>query len=193
MSIKKGRLRSSGLLATPVQFPPGTVVSFAGNTAPDGWLLCNGSAINRTEYSALFAAIGTVHGAGDGSTTFNLPNTQGLVPRGVGSQSFSGRPKSGGTLGQKLEDNMQRITGTFENRGRNAGSPNNNVIREVLGSFNSHTNTDNTIASVEASSTSRNTMIVSFNSAASPNARASSDTSGETRPSSIAFNFIIKV
>jgi microcystin-dependent protein len=63
--------------------PLGTVVAFAGSTPPAGWLLCDGSAVTRTQYSALFAAIGTAHGSGDGTTTFNLPDYRGRFLRGV--------------------------------------------------------------------------------------------------------------
>lgn len=52
----------------------GAVVAFAGSTTPQGWLLCDGSAVSRTDYAALYAVIGTTYGAGNGSTTFNLPN-----------------------------------------------------------------------------------------------------------------------
>ena len=62
--------------------PPGAVMYFARNTAPPGWLKCNGAAISRTAYSKLFAAIGTVFGAGDGFTTFNLPDLRGEFVRG---------------------------------------------------------------------------------------------------------------
>ena len=55
----------------------GAVQMFARATAPPGWLKTNGAAISRTTYAALFAAIGTVFGAGDGSTTFNLPDLRG--------------------------------------------------------------------------------------------------------------------
>lgn len=48
-------------------------------TPPSGWLLCDGSAVSRTTYAALFALLGTAYGAGDGSTTFNLPNAKGRV------------------------------------------------------------------------------------------------------------------
>jgi microcystin-dependent protein len=61
----------------------GTIVAFAGATAPSGWLLCNGAAVSRTTYTALFAAIGISHGQGDGITTFNLPDYQGRFLRGV--------------------------------------------------------------------------------------------------------------
>lgn len=53
--------------------PAGVIVPFAGTTVPAGYLLCDGSAVSRTTYADLFAAIGTTYGAGDGNTTFNLP------------------------------------------------------------------------------------------------------------------------
>jgi len=68
--------------------PSGMVSDFAFATPPSGWLLCNGAAVSRTTYSALFAAVGTTWGAGDGSTTFNLPSveyyTQDLYKTGSG-------------------------------------------------------------------------------------------------------------
>jgi hypothetical protein len=65
--------------------PPGAVIAFAGaEPAPLGWLLCDGRALPRDGmYQALFRAIGTAHGAGDGSTTFNLPDYRGRFLRGV--------------------------------------------------------------------------------------------------------------
>lgn len=62
--------------------PPGSVTMFAASTAPTGWLECSGAAVSRTTYASLFAAIGTTFGAGDGSTTFNLPNLRGEFVRG---------------------------------------------------------------------------------------------------------------
>ena len=55
---------------------------FAMSTAPSGWLKANGAALSRTTYATLFAAIGTTFGAGDGSTTFNVPDLRGEFPRG---------------------------------------------------------------------------------------------------------------
>jgi microcystin-dependent protein len=60
----------------------GMVSAFALNTPPNGWLRCNGAAVSRTTYSRLFAAIGTTYGAGDGSTTFTLPDLRGQFLRG---------------------------------------------------------------------------------------------------------------
>lgn len=60
----------------------GQVCFFAMQTAPTGFLACSGQAVSRTTYAALFAAIGTTYGAGDGSTTFNLPDLRGEFIRG---------------------------------------------------------------------------------------------------------------
>jgi microcystin-dependent protein len=68
--------------AIAAQVPPGTVIYVAMNTAPTGYLKCNGAAVSRTTYAALFAVIGTTFGAGNGSTTFNLPDLRGEFIRG---------------------------------------------------------------------------------------------------------------
>lgn len=91
----------SSILATAGGPSPGTIHSFAGSAAPTGWLLCDGSAVSRTTYATLFAAIGTSFGAGDGSTTFNLPNTAGLFLRSSGSQTVSAKSFVGGSVGAK--------------------------------------------------------------------------------------------
>lgn len=87
----------------PIQIdscPTGTVVSYAKNAAPTGWLLCDGSAVSRTTYAALFSVIGTTYGTGNGSTTFNLPN---LVNRMVvGSGSSYAIAATGGEATHKL-------------------------------------------------------------------------------------------
>ena len=62
--------------------PPGSVIWFAANAAPTGYLKANGAAISRSTYDALFAAIGVTYGVGDGSTTFNLPDLRGEFIRG---------------------------------------------------------------------------------------------------------------
>jgi microcystin-dependent protein len=73
--------------------PIGSYIQFAGSQAPDGFLVCNGGAISRTTYSALFAVIGTTYGSGDGSTTFNLPN---LTDRFLQGSTTSGTVKNAG-------------------------------------------------------------------------------------------------
>ena len=68
-----------------VGFQSGDMKAVAYSNTPSGWLLCDGSAVSRTTYSALFAAIGTTFGPGDGSSTFNIPNTVNNVLAGAGS------------------------------------------------------------------------------------------------------------
>jgi microcystin-dependent protein len=76
---------SSVVIPSSPLMPSGTVLDFAGATAPVGFLLCNGAAVSRSTYSDLFASIGTVWGVGDGSTTFNLPNFNGRTTIGSGT------------------------------------------------------------------------------------------------------------
>jgi microcystin-dependent protein len=64
-------------------FPVGSIMEFAGTTQPDGWFFCNGGDIDREDYAALFAVIGTTYGVGDGSTTFNIPDLRRRGPIGL--------------------------------------------------------------------------------------------------------------
>ena len=82
--------------------PPGLITFFHATDVPEGWLLCNGAAVSRTTYSRLFAKIGTKYGAGDGSTTFALPNLDGRVLQGTTNT---------GNVGNYLEAQLPNITG----------------------------------------------------------------------------------
>lgn len=73
----------------------GIVIPFAGTTAPQGWMLCDGSAVSRTTYAALFDVIGTTYGEGDGETTFNIPNLAGRVV--IGSSQSHALGTTGGS------------------------------------------------------------------------------------------------
>lgn len=78
----------------------GTILAYGGSSVPSGYLDCDGSAVSRTIYAALFSAIGTTWGAGDGSTTFNLPDLRGRAVIGSGQGSgLTNRPlaETGGT------------------------------------------------------------------------------------------------
>jgi microcystin-dependent protein len=72
-----------GPVSAPGLLPAGMIVAFGGDAAPPGWLLCDGAAVSRTAYAALFAAIGTHWGAGNGTSTFNLPDLRGRFVRGT--------------------------------------------------------------------------------------------------------------
>jgi microcystin-dependent protein len=79
------------------------LMPYAGASAPSGWLLCYGQAISRTTYADLFTAIGTVYGAGDGSTTFNLPDLRGRV--------VAGQDDMGGSSANRLTDQTGGLNG----------------------------------------------------------------------------------
>ena len=81
--------------------PPGMITFFHATDVPEGWLLCNGATVSRTTYSRLFAKIGTKYGAGDGSTTFALPNLDGRVLQGTTNT---------GNVGNYLEASLPNIT-----------------------------------------------------------------------------------
>lgn len=89
-------------LGTLSVVPSGSVIPFAGSTAPQGYLLCDGREVSRTDYPYLFVAIGTTYGEGDGSTTFNLPNLQDKFIQGTGTN----------TVGTTMEAGLPNITGT---------------------------------------------------------------------------------
>ncbi|CAB4139205.1 MdpB Microcystin-dependent protein [uncultured Caudovirales phage] len=70
-------------LAAVISAYPGEIRMYGGTTAPSKWLLCQGQTVSRTTYAALFAAIGTAYGSGDGSTTFRIPDLRDRFPRGA--------------------------------------------------------------------------------------------------------------
>jgi hypothetical protein len=97
-------------LVTAVQqalVPAGAVQAFAMNSAPAGWLAADGTNVSRSTYAALFSAIGTTYGAGDGSTTFNLPDLRGYFVRGSGTNSDG---TAAGTFGAKQADDLKSHT-----------------------------------------------------------------------------------
>lgn len=92
---------SSTVTANSVTYatlPAGAIAMWGTNTAPDGWLICDGTAVSRTTYSGLFAVIGTTYGTGDGSTTFNLPNVKGknVIGRDSSIAAFDTLAETGG-------------------------------------------------------------------------------------------------
>jgi microcystin-dependent protein len=94
------RVKAAGIqsthLAAGVGTPPGAILMWTTENAPTGWLMCNGALVSRTTYAALFAAVSTQFGAGDGSTTFNLPDLRGAFVRG-GMNGATGEVGGSGT------------------------------------------------------------------------------------------------
>lgn len=121
----------TSLLATQTgTFPAGAIIPFGGSSAPSGWLLCAGQAVSRTTYANLYSIIGTTYGAGDGSTTFNLPDLRGRVAAGKDDMNGSAANRitsatsgiTGTTLGaaggdQRLHNHNHGITDPGHNHG----------------------------------------------------------------------------
>jgi len=112
-------------LGTVTQVPAGIVSAFAGVTAPAGWLMCYGQAVSRTDYSALFTALSTTYGSGDGSTTFNIPDMRGRAIAGVDNM--------GGTAASRLTSTVLTASNTL---GATGGTQTHTLITAELASHN---------------------------------------------------------
>ena len=106
-------------------FPAGIIIPFAGpaENIPDGWMLCDGSAISRSEYANLYKAIGVCWGIGDGATSFNLPDLRGMFLRGVSGESGNDEDADGRVV----------LTCNGGNTGNNVGSYQGDAIRNIVG------------------------------------------------------------
>jgi len=112
-------------LALPTAYMTGQVVMTGRSSAPTGWLECDGSAVSRATYAALFTAISTTWGTGDGSTTFNIPDMRGYFPRGYDN----GRGiDTGRALASNQADAFAAHTHTID--GGNNGSSSSYVTRQ---------------------------------------------------------------
>ena len=156
---------------------PGTVHAFAGDAEniPDGYLLCNGAAISRTDYAELFAAIGTIYGEGDEATTFNLPDFRGKFLRGYLDGTSA-------ALGTAQEDAIRNIEGNVGNilsaYTANYPSSGNGALRHV-----GYVNGPKVVGSDDTQVAIANIYI---------NASMAVPTAAENRPVNYAINWIIK-
>ncbi|MEV5068941.1 tail fiber protein [Microbacterium sp. LMI12-1-1.1] len=122
--------------------PAGSIVAFGGAAAPTGWLLCQGQAVSRTTYADLFEALGTTYGAGDGSSTFNLPNLKGRSIVGVdsGQTEFTPLAKTGGAKTHKhTEGTLKAAIGAVDGNVGALGYQASNVSSRGPASTGSYT------------------------------------------------------
>ena len=110
---------------------PGVIYPYSGANIPDGFLLCDGAAYSRTEYAELFAAIGTMYGSGDGSTTFNVPDLVERVPAGAGDNHPAGE-----MVGEETHtltvDEMPSHRHDFDRSSIGMGSTSNAVVDAAI-------------------------------------------------------------
>lgn len=156
--------------------PAGTVTAFAGTSVPTGWLLCDGSAVSRTTYAALYSAIGLTHGQGDASTTFNVPDYRGRFLRGVD-----------GGAGRDPDTASRTAMATGGNTGNNVGSVQTDQ-------FKSHTHTATVTYTTSANDIGGGGVVSGSDTAQDVSITVSNSSAGgnETRPLNAYVNYIIK-
>lgn len=166
-------------LASLETTPVGTVAAFAMNTAPAGFLKANGAAISRTTYAALFAKIGTTFGAGDGSTTFNLPDLRGYFLRAWddGRGVDAGRAFGSAQADQNL---WHGHTGTAQSAGAHTHTlP---IVGDNYGKADGGTAASESVGSMSTDSSGAHTHALTVDG----------NGGGEARPKNIALLFCIK-
>ena len=156
--------------------PTGAVYTFAGATVPTGWLKCNGALLSRTVYTALFAVIGTTYGAGDGSTTFALPDLRGEFVRGADD----GRGVDAGRVfGSAQSDAVQAWTATMTLQRAQVNST------EAIGGAIS-------MGATGGGSAGPGTTWATGVMTIGPGVNSTARTAAESRPRNVAMHYIIK-
>ena len=170
--------------------PTGTILTFGASNPPSGFLECNGSAISRSTYSSLFSILSTTHGAGDGSSTFNIPDLRGQFVRGWdnsagvdasrafgSSQTDQNKNHTHTTDSQSLTGSVSHLSGSLAN---NPGSASGIITKLSPAS-----------AIGARSSGSANASGISIDATHS-HTISSSGGGTEARPKNIALMYIIK-
>lgn len=149
--------------------PTGVVLPFGGSTVPNGWLLANGAAVSRSGKARLFSVYGTTFGAGDGSTTFNLPDLRDRYIIGVNTNA----------LGTQIAEQLPNITGSIFNPVNTSGAFNTTPAPMEGKYYNNSGNITDRVSQYKVNfDASRSNSIYVGN--------------GKVYPLSIALNFIIK-
>ena len=177
--------------ALPQAVPTGSVHMMATTTAPSGYLKCNGAAVSRTTYADLFTIIGTTHGAGDGSSTFNVPDLRGEFVRGWDD---SRGVDSGRSFGSSQSDANKQHNHTLTDPGHNHGITDPGHIHQVQ-----YSNSDSGDGVIEESGTGLSgqeptlsaTTGITINNATTGISLANSGGS-EARPRNVAMMYVIK-
>jgi len=116
----------------------GAIKPWTKATAPDGYVLCNGAAISRTTYADLFGVIGTTYGAGDSSTTFNVPQLQGKMPQGYDGNTYNLAGTGGANTVTVAVTNNQAATNATNQAVTVTGSISNTSLTTAQLSSHSH-------------------------------------------------------
>lgn len=175
--------------------PAGTIHQYAGSTAPDGYLLCQGQAISRSTYAKLFSILGTTYGTGDGSTTFNLPDLRGDVQVGkADSGTFSSLNAQGGAEVVTLNSTQMPVHTHIQNQHTHTQNPHSHRTRRGYG-YASGSNwgaTDNENTGVAYGNTFTNYATATNNPETAVNQNTGGGQPHNNLQPYLALNFIIK-
>jgi microcystin-dependent protein len=181
----------------------GAIIPFAGTVAPDGWLLCDGSAVSRTTYERLFGIIGTVHGQGNGSTTFHLPDLRGRFIRGTdlgASRDPNAGARTAANTGGNTGDNVGSVQDDAFQRHRHRYSIQTLTGTSTSPSTFSQVSGSDTITRWRIPPTWNNPgssglvqPLVSLYLMQQRNSNGTPRVGNETRPLNVNMNYIIKV
>lgn len=178
----------------PYLSPVGAVSAFAGTSAPSGWLLCDGSAVSRTTYSALYAVTSIAFGQGDGTTTFNVPDLRGRFVRGIDG-SADRDPNKADRTAMNTGGNTGNALGSVQ--GGATALPNTAFTTDDPGTH-THTYSQPTVTATSgntfSASPTQDRTFPSGNTGASGAHTHEVDGGGddETRPINAYLNYIIK-
>lgn len=174
-----GNVAISGTVTAGIGLPPvGSVIAFAGNSSPAGWLLCDGSAVSRETYADLFAVIGTTYGAGDGSNTFNVPD---LADRFIQGNAVSGTALAAG---------LPNITGSITPQLPSGVTSYVSLPTSASGAFdNGSTGTRNYVSSAGTTSKNDWAWVTSFDASRSNAIYGNSTT---VQPPALTMRYVIK-
>ena len=166
--------------------PAGSILAFGGEAIPPNYLLCNGQALSRANFPELFAAIGTSWGAGNGSTTFNLPDLRGRFQRGAHAVALDPtlNRSVGSAQGEEVGSHGHSASGNVNNGNHNHSIPSFGVL--TLYTYAAIANGSYVVAQLQGQTATGNA------SAPSPVSVSIGNTGGETRPDNAAVNFIIR-
>ena len=167
--------------------PAGTIMAYGGAAAPTGFLLCDNTAVSRTTYARLFAAVGTAFGTGDGSTTFNLPDLRDKVPLGKGSNNATLGVTTGSAGASSVLASASKTGVTTATNSTGTGTTGNTGGSTVANNTGSDGDGDLTVGTTSVAATAKDsTSTVVVNSVTQ-----ASHTHSVTVPSSVV-NYIIK-
>jgi len=170
--------------------PSGTIAMWPTATPPTDWLLCDGTAVSRTTYSTLFVLFGTTFGAGNGSTTFNLPNYKNRMPYGADTVALGA---TGGSANSVVVSHTHTATSTSTSTVTDPGHFHASGFSSGGGGSSAYIKAQNAAPEVSVVNTSTQTTGVTVATAtATTNTTEGVSGTGANLPPYLAINFIIK-